>query len=111
MRSILMALTMLLSGTAAAQQPDLSQSGLVGKLENPTIITDPAALPKTFKEVAIDNKYFSYQSRSAIKGRTLTIRREFVSKVAGQVCAKEMEAEISEPMQHVARSLRVQMSF
>src|SRR6202045_2564439 len=50
MRSILMALTMLLSGTALAQQPDLSQSGLVGKLENPTIVTDPAQWPKKFGE-------------------------------------------------------------
>src|SRR3981189_236221 len=50
MRSILMALTLLLSSVAAAQQPDLSQSGLVGKLENPTIITDPAQWPKKFGE-------------------------------------------------------------
>jgi peptide/nickel transport system substrate-binding protein len=50
MRSILIVLTVLLSGTALAQQPDLSQSGLVGKLENPTIITDPAQWPKKFGE-------------------------------------------------------------
>ncbi len=68
-------------------------------------------LPKTFKEAAIDNKYVSYRWSATIKGRTLTIRREFVSKVTRQVCAKEMEAEISEPLQRVARSLRAQMSF
>jgi peptide/nickel transport system substrate-binding protein len=50
MRWILIALTVLLSGAAAAQQPDLSQSGLVGKLENPTIITDTAQWPKQFGE-------------------------------------------------------------
>ena len=50
MRSILIALTVLLSGVASAQQPDLSQSGLVGKLENPTIVTDPAQWPKQFNE-------------------------------------------------------------
>jgi peptide/nickel transport system substrate-binding protein len=50
MRSILIVVTVLLSGTAIAQQPDLSQSGLVGKLENPTIITDPAQWPKKFGE-------------------------------------------------------------
>jgi peptide/nickel transport system substrate-binding protein len=49
MRPILIALTVLLS-TAAAAQTDLSQSGLVGKLENPTIITDPAQWPKKFGE-------------------------------------------------------------
>jgi transglutaminase-like putative cysteine protease len=68
-------------------------------------------LPKPIRETAVDNKYFSYRASFIIKGRTLTIRREFTSKVGGQVCAKEIEAEISEPMQRVARSLRVQMSF
>src|SRR3979490_3636213 len=50
MRSILMALTLLLSSAAIAEQRDLSQSGLVGKLENPTILTDPAQWPKKFGE-------------------------------------------------------------
>lgn len=68
-------------------------------------------LPKAVKEAPIDNKYFSYQSTFTIKGRTLTIRREFTSKVAGQVCASAMEAEISEPLRRVSRSLRTQMSF
>ena len=38
------------SPVAFAQQADLAQSGLVGKLENPTIITDPAQWPKQFHE-------------------------------------------------------------
>ncbi|MCX7365634.1 MAG: hypothetical protein NTV97_27945 [Alphaproteobacteria bacterium] len=51
MRPILIAFTaLLLAGTAAAQAPDLSQSGLVGELENPTIITDTTQWPKQFKE-------------------------------------------------------------
>ena len=49
MSSALIALTVLFSGAAFAQQ-DLSQSGLVGKLENPTIITDPAQWPKKIGE-------------------------------------------------------------
>ena len=72
---------------------------------------DELPLPKAIKDAAIDTKYFSYRASYAIKDRTLTVRREFVSKVAGQVCAKEVEAEISEPMQRVLRSLRTQMSF
>jgi hypothetical protein len=68
-------------------------------------------LPKAPREASIGNKYFSYQSSYAIKGRTLTVRREFESKVASQVCAKEMEAEIAEPLRRVGRSLRLQMSF
>ena len=50
MWKILIALTLLLAGAASAQQPDLSKSGLVGTLENPTIITDPAQWPKQFHE-------------------------------------------------------------
>ena len=68
-------------------------------------------LPKAIREAPVDNKFFSYQSSYTIKGRTLIIRREFKSKVAGQVCAQEMESEISEPLLRVTRSLRVQMSF
>jgi transglutaminase-like putative cysteine protease len=68
-------------------------------------------LPKAMREAPIGNKYFSYQSSHAINGRTLTIRREFESKVASQVCAKETEAEIAEPMRRVGRSLRLQMAF
>jgi transglutaminase-like putative cysteine protease len=68
-------------------------------------------LPKAAREAPIGNTYFSYQSSHAIKGRTLTIRREFESKVASQVCAKETEAEIAEPMRRVGRSLRLQMAF
>jgi len=69
------------------------------------------ALPKPIKEAAIDTRYFSYRASYTLNGRTLTIKRELVTKVAGQVCAKEIEAEITEPMQRLARSLRVQMSF
>jgi transglutaminase-like putative cysteine protease len=68
-------------------------------------------LPKPIKEGSIDNKYFSYRFSYEVKGRTLTVRREFKSKVAGQVCAKEIEAEISAPLDRIARNLRVQMSF
>ena len=50
MRLMLIAATVLLAGAAFAQQPDLSKSGLVGELENPTIVTDPSQLPKSFSE-------------------------------------------------------------
>ena len=50
MRPILIAFSVLLAGTAAAQQADLSQSGLVGQLENPTIVIDQAQWPKQFQE-------------------------------------------------------------
>src|SRR5690349_21012133 len=40
-----------LAGAAAAQTGgELQGSGLVGTLENPTLITDPARFPKQFRE-------------------------------------------------------------
>jgi peptide/nickel transport system substrate-binding protein len=42
---------LLAAGPAFAQsQGAIEQSGLVGRLEGPTILTDPAAVPKAFKE-------------------------------------------------------------
>ena len=69
------------------------------------------ALPKPTKGIAVDNKYVSYRSSYALAGRTLTVRREFESKVPGQRCTKEIEAEISEPMQRISRDVRAQMWF
>jgi transglutaminase-like putative cysteine protease len=72
---------------------------------------DDLPLPRPIRGITIDNKDFSYHSSYTAEARTFTVRREFNSKVAGQVCAKEMESELSEPMQQVARSLGAQMSF
>ena len=69
------------------------------------------ALPKLTKGIVVDNKYVSYRSSYALVGRTLTVRREFESKVSGQRCTKEIEAEISEPMQRISRDVRAQMWF
>jgi transglutaminase-like putative cysteine protease len=72
---------------------------------------DGLPMPRQIRGRNIDSKYFSYQSHYVISGRTLTIRREFRSNVAGHVCAKEIESELTEPLQEVARSLRTRMSF
>jgi hypothetical protein len=69
------------------------------------------ALPRPIRGTTIDNRYFTFQSRYRISGRILTIRREFVSNVVGQVCAKEIEADLTEPMERVLRSMRAQMTF
>jgi transglutaminase-like putative cysteine protease len=101
----------VLGQRVAARQSDFSCFAAKQAEEIELTFADGLPLPRPVKESAIDNKYFSYRSTYAIKGQTLTIRREFVSKVTRQVCAKEMEAEISEPMQRVVRSLGLQMSF
>ena len=45
----LVAAMALVAGATQAQNA-FEQSGLVGKLEAPTIVTDPAKMPKAFKE-------------------------------------------------------------
>jgi hypothetical protein len=69
------------------------------------------ALPRPTKGITVDNKYVSYRSSYALAGRTLTVRREFESKVPGQRCTKEIGAEISEPMQRISRDVRAQLWF
>jgi hypothetical protein len=72
---------------------------------------DGLPMPRAIRGRNVDSKHFSYQSHYVISGRTMTIRREFRSNVAGQVCAKEIESELTEPLQAVARSLQTRMSF
>jgi len=72
---------------------------------------DGLPMPRAIRGRNIDTKYLSYQSHYVISGRTLTIRREFRSNVAHQVCAKEIESELTGPLQEVANSLRTRMSF
>ena len=72
---------------------------------------DGLALPNRLEGTTIDNRYLSYRSSYDLVDRTLKVRREFTSNVGGQVCDKEVEAEISGPLQRVARSLGAQMMF
>ena len=69
------------------------------------------ALPSAIRGSSIDHKYFTFQSHYAIDGQTLSVRREFISHVAGQLCAKEIEGELTEPMECILRSLRAPMTF
>ena len=50
MRSWLLAAALLWPGVASAQPANLAQSGLIGTLEAPAIVTDPAVWPKVFHE-------------------------------------------------------------
>src|SRR5262249_51496879 len=63
------------------------------------------ALPAVPQGRRIDNTNFSYLAQYRLDGRTLKVRREFVSKVAGQVCAPEIEAEVMGAVRSVAADL------
>ena len=68
-------------------------------------------LPRAIPATSIDNKYFSYESRFVMQDQTVMIRNEFTSKVAGQVCTREIEEELTEPFERVSRSLQARMVF
>lgn len=72
---------------------------------------DGLPLPARPQGAKIDSRYFAYRSSYELAGRTFKVRREFTTKVASQVCGKEIEAEISEPLGRVMRNLREQMIF
>ena len=68
-------------------------------------------MPVPVRPIAIDNPHFSFQARFGIDGRTLRIRREFVSRVPHQVCPAEMDAEIANDMRTVTGYVRTTYSF
>ena len=59
----------------------------------------------------IANKLFSYKSDYHLEGRTLKIRHEFVSLTPTQVCAPEVEAEISRPLMEVRTSVNSRLAL
>jgi transglutaminase-like putative cysteine protease len=54
---------------------------------------------------------FTYVSDFHFEGRTLKLRREFVSRVPSQVCAPELEKEIAGPLQEVRTNLFFKINF
>ncbi len=57
---------------------------------------DPALpLPAAPSGTSIDNPLFTYRSTFRLENRTLKIHRELVSRVPGQVCPAEAEAQIT----------------
>jgi len=46
-----------------------------------------------------------------LENRSFKVRREFVSRVLGQVCAAEVEAEIAQPLRDVLASNATRMAF
>ena len=66
---------------------------------------DGLPLPAPLKGIKVDNPQFTYMSDYRLEARTLKIRREFESRVAGQVCAPETEAAITAPLKTVQADL------
>jgi hypothetical protein len=72
---------------------------------------DGVPLPQKIDGRRIETKSFVYSAEYRLENRTLEVRREFASRVPGQVCPIEVEAELAQPMRDVAASNATQMAF
>jgi len=72
---------------------------------------DGLPLPNLLRGRTIETAAFVYRSDYRLEGRTWVVRREFTSRVEGQVCAPEMEAAIADSMRAVNGSLSSRMAF
>jgi hypothetical protein len=59
----------------------------------------------------VKSAVFSYVWDFRVEGRTLKIRREFVSRVPEQVCQPELEKDIAGPLKDVRTSLFFRLNF
>ena len=72
---------------------------------------DDQPLPRAPAPRRIETRLVSYISDYRVEGRTLKVRRDFTSKVEGQVCASELEAEIASALKDARNNLVARMVF
>jgi Domain of Unknown Function with PDB structure (DUF3857)/Transglutaminase-like superfamily len=75
------------------------------------IFAEGVPLPQKIDDRRIETKSFVYTAEYRLENRSLKVRREFVSRVPGQVCAAEVEAEIAQPLRDVFASNATRMAF
>jgi hypothetical protein len=68
-------------------------------------------LPQKIDDRRIETTSFVYTADYRLEDRRLKVRREFVSRVPGQVCAAEVETEIAKPLRDVFASNGTRMAF
>jgi hypothetical protein len=68
-------------------------------------------LPEKIEGRRIETRSFVYTADYRLEGRTFKIRREFVSRVPGQVCAPAVEVEAAQPLREVATSNEEHMTL
>jgi hypothetical protein len=72
---------------------------------------DGLPLPQKIDGRRIETMSFVYTADYRSENRTLKVRRELVSRVPGQVCATEVEAQIAQPLRDVYASNATRMAF
>jgi Domain of Unknown Function with PDB structure (DUF3857)/Transglutaminase-like superfamily len=72
---------------------------------------DGLPLPRRINPQVIETGTLSYRFYSDVAGRSLKLRREFVSKVNRQVCGPTLEAELAGPFKVIQLNFAVAMDF
>ncbi len=72
---------------------------------------DGLTLPRVPLARTIETNAFRYSATYGLDGRTFKMKRTFESRVNGQVCPAELEAEIGRPLQDVQESLGTVLVF
>ncbi len=68
-------------------------------------------LPKPLPARKVANASFTFTATTKLENRTITVRREFIAHVPGQICAAEREGEIAHAMQDVIGTLRTGLTL
>jgi hypothetical protein len=81
------------------------------KEEIDIFFADGLPLPRRINPQVIETGTLSYRFNSDVAGRSLKVRREFVSKVNRQLCGPTLEAELAGPFKVIQSNLAVAMVF
>ena len=73
--------------------------------------TDDPPPQKPFTNRRLERKLFSYTSEYKLEGRTLRLKREFVSRVPSQVCDAALEEQLGKDLVTIGESLKTTMVF
>jgi hypothetical protein len=69
------------------------------------------AMPRRPNARTVETKAFTYKATYTIDDRVMKVRREFTSRVAGQVCSADIEKDLAEPAKTTLASIISPMIF
>ena len=66
---------------------------------------------KPFTNRRLERKLYTYTSEYKLEGRTLRLKREFVSRVPSQVCDASIEEQLAKDLATIGGSLKTGLMF
>jgi hypothetical protein len=75
------------------------------------LFADDPPPQKPFTNRRLERKLYTYTSEYKLEGRTLRLKREFVSRVPSQVCDAAIEEQLGKDLATIGESLKTTMVF